>query len=481
VASLARQFFSRSKSALDLGGINTSALEPREREQCRDELRQQQACLSSWRNPSTNQLVEAAAQAAVASTSREYTGPADPRLAELLRRALVQLVSLQLARLDGDHRDLLTDPFFSGACPNVRNSSAPEITLGECISRYHRECLDLKAVTAKTAQKQQSLLEQVSDFFGASVRISDVSRADCNRFRDILAKLPPNFGKIRGRRTLDELASTNRSRRTLSWETQNNYLRMLEALFRWAVRERLIRDNVSEGISPLAKRASAEEQRLPFSAEELKAIFNAPLYTGCEDDERRFRIKGCNIIRRSRYWVPLIALYSGMRMGEILQLTPNHVRKSRSGTDYFVLTRDMKLKTPGAEREVPVHKELIRLGFIDWVEARRGDADKPLFNEVRESKHGYRSDIFTKRFATFLRSIAIESDRRSKLCFHSFRHTFKDALNETGATEEIKDEICGWSRAKKTGRRYGSGLSADLLKPFIDRVSFDVSVNLVSQ
>ena len=163
-------------------------------------------------------------------------------------------------------------------------------------------------------------------------------------------------------------------------------------------------------------------------------------------------------------------------MGEILQLTPGHVRRSAKGTSFLVLTRDMKLKTGSAEREVPIHPELVKLGFLRWVEERRRSGADLLFEDVPESRHGYRSDTFTKRFASFLRSVDLPADRRSKLCFHSFRHTFKDALNETGASEEVKDEICGWARSKKTGRRYGTGLSADQLNPFVERVAFNLDL-----
>lgn len=475
VARLAREFFARSKATLDLRSTSPAELDDLDREHVRTDLHQQLAILSNWRNPDAHLLVGQAAVEPLGSGKGE-NGINDPRLSDLVRRALVQLVAIELARLDGDYRDRVDDAFFAGSHTNREGRQVQSVTLGECIDRFNRECLDLKGVTAKTAKKQKSLLDHIALFLGSSVRLQDISRTDCNRFRDCLSKLPPNFGKTRGRRSLDQLASSNRTGRTLSWETQNNYLRMLEELLRWAVRERLIGDNVAEAVGPLTKRSSAEDQRLPFSASELKTIFAAPLYTGCQDDERRFATPGPNVIRRSRYWLPLIALYSGLRMGEILQLTPAHIGKSAKGTHYFLLTRDMKLKTAGAEREVPVHKELLRLGFIEWVEERPGADDRPLFDEVPESKHGYRSDIYTKRFATFLRSIELAADRRPKLCFHSFRHTFKDALNETGAPEEVKDEICGWARSKKTGRRYGSGLSADVLKSYVDQVVFDVQI-----
>jgi hypothetical protein len=131
------------------------------------------------------------------------------------------------------------------------------------------------------------------------------NRADCNRLRDILSRLPPNFGKHSGKKQpLEKLAEANKTGPTLAWETQNNYLRMADNLFGWMVKERLIADNPATGISPLRRREAAEMQRLPFNNEELKSIFSMPVYTGCIDDEHGFAKAGTHVIRRSRYWVP---------------------------------------------------------------------------------------------------------------------------------------------------------------------------------
>lgn len=482
VTALARQFFSRAKSQLDLDARGPADVNEQEAENAVADLEWQLSTLRSWANPEAHRLVQEAMQQAIGS-SKEGNGlgrPTDELLAELLRRALMQLGSLQLARLRGDYRDAIDDSFFRNGSSTLaadRLAVRGGITLGECIDRYLAEVLDLRPVTPKTRLKHQSLLKHIGEHLGRRTPLGEINRSDCNGFRDVLAKLPPNFGKgERGKRSMVKIAEANRSGRTLAWETQSTYLKMLSDLMAWALRERLIGDNVAEQISPLKVRKPAETQRLSFSKDELRAMFSAPLFTGCVDDERRFSKRGTNLVRRSRYWLPLLALFTGMRMGEILQLSPAHVRKSPRGTPFIVLTRDMKLKTVSAEREVPIHPELVKLGFLEWVDERHRRGANLLFEDVPESKHGYRSDIFTKRFASFLRSIELPAERQSKLCFHSFRHTFKDALNETGASEEVKDEICGWTRGKKTGRRYGTGLSANQLKQCIEQVTFDLDL-----
>ncbi len=485
--ALARRFFARTKSNLDRAAFTGAELDIHEREAVAEDLQTQIAILGSWNNPDTHIWVEDAAKSVLGETALlPAAGPTGQNLSEYMRRALIELCTVELSRLKGDFSDILRDSFFRQSSPSQSALAAHHqsygtergVTLGECIDRFSSEALSLRSVTDKTSQKHQSLLAHIGNYFGRDCVMRDITRGDCNRFRITISQLPPNFGKSAQKNLpLDRIAHSNKSGTTLAWETQNNYLKMLSDLLEWARLERLVYDNVADGLVPQKRREAAETARLPFKGVELKAIFSAPVFTGCIDDENGFAKVGPNVIKRSRYWLPLLALFTGMRMGEILQLTPNHIRQSATGTNFIALTRDMTLKTDNAVREIPLHPELKRLGFVEWVGEQKEAGVEFLFNDVAASKHGYRSDTFTKRFASFLKKIELPAERKPKLCFHSFRHTFKDALNNTGASEEVKDEICGWARTKNTGRRYGTGLSADQLKPYIDQVSFGIDLS----
>ena len=480
--SLAKDFFCTAYAELDVGTADFVDMSLYEREQWARELAHRIASLDDAA-PDEEGYALSAAISILRKVGRRAPFASEPSrlLRDYLRRALMQLWRIELNRAGGDYRDQITDQMFAlavnglsgGAVTVVGGGPQVGATIALCADRFRAEVLELRSVTPKTELKHRALLQLVVDFFGRDTPIATLQRADCTRFRDMLAKLPPNFGKLAPGKSLDVIASLHAGR-TLARETQSAYLKMLEQLLGWAVSERLVPDNVAAGLSPLKRREAAEEQRLPFTSDELTRIFTAPLYTGCMDDERRFNKVGANVVKRSRYWLPLIALFMGMRMEEILQLTPSHVRKSPNGTPFLVLTRDMKLKTESAEREIPVHPQLVRIGFLTWIEERRRAGCGRLFDDVLPSKHGYHSDLFTKRFATFLRTIKLEEGRRQKLCFHSFRHTFKDALNESGVPKAEAEEIGGWSRGKRTSRRYGKGLSADRLAPFVDRVTYDV-------
>jgi len=481
VEVLAKEFFARALAEMDKEELPPVGWEADALANYRVELADRLALLTRGSPEELEGLLDGA-QTSILARSRLRAEPCNPSydlLKNFVRRALIQLAAIRLARLDGDFSDNIGDRLFrpdltDNRSAPVRQSSA---TVREVADRYFDEDLAIRSVTEKTSLKHKALLSEISAFFGEQTLICNVERPDCLRFRDVLAKLPPNFSKSYPRLSVEEIVAKNEGGATLAWETQNNYLTMLVKMLAWAKGERLVSDNVAENIKPRVPSSTGQRKRLPFKTDELSRIFSAPIYTGCKDDEHGHAKPGPHIIRRSRYWLPLIALYSGMRLNEILQLSADHVRVSANGTPFFLLTPDMELKTEAAVREVPVHQRLVDCGFLAWVDMQR-EAGKPdLFDDVPESKHGYRSDIFSKRYATFLKSISLADDRRSKLCFHSFRHTFKDALNDTDAPEGEMDEICGWARSKKTGRRYGTGFSADRLKPYVDQVAYDVDLS----
>ncbi|PPQ34618.1 hypothetical protein CH337_22320 [Rhodoblastus acidophilus] len=131
----------------------------------------------------------------------------------------------------------------------------------------------------------------------------------------------------------------------MSPTTVNGYLNKLSALLHWAENEGYIVKNPARGlrvIDPVRKK----DKRQPFSTEQLTRIFNAPLYRGCVDDDAGYATSGKNHPRRGRFWVPLIGLFSGMRLNEICQLDVADVRLIDS-IECFVVTTE----TSGAATE----------------------------------------------------------------------------------------------------------------------------------
>ena len=135
----------------------------------------------------------------------------------------------------------------------------------------------------------------------------------------------------------------------------------------------------------------------------------------------------------------------------------------------------MKLKHENAIREIPIHPFLLEIGLLRWVKRRPSNTDC-LFSEIPLNKYDDLSSNFAKRYRSDLKHFEL-GERRKVLSFHSFRHTFKQALNRADIPEEKKEELCGWARGKKISRRYGTGLEADVLAEAVRKVSYGLDLS----
>lgn len=401
-------------------------------------------------------------------------------LRELIRRAALQIAQIERRRLEGDYSAQVTDAAFLEPLLEVPVTVRGEPkescrTFGDVQSAYLTH-LFRKGQAEKTKDRYRAEMKHIVAFFGSGTALSTLTKAACEEFADVLGKLPPNFeDRIRNGNDLPTIAQSHVcGNLTLSYATQEKYLGQLSRFCEWTSGHDYIHKNYAAGLLPSGKKPDGSVARMPFEDAELQRIFLRPIYTGCRDDEYGFSTPGTAIIRRARYWAPLIALFSGLRCGEILQLTPAHFRISPAGNPFIVLTKDMKLKNGNAEREIPIHPFLVEAGLLGWA-ARKPDAER-LFGEVPVNKYGDASSNFAKWFRSDLRHFGL-GERRKLLSFHSFRHTFKRALDRADVPEDKKDEIGGWSRGKKVSRRYGTGLEADVLAEAVGRVAYDIDLS----
>lgn len=237
-------------------------------------------------------------------------------------------------------------------------------------------------------------------------------------------------------------------------KTINLYLSNLGTLFNFGVKNRMLPDNAAAGIK-VERSKAAKEARIPFSPEALQKIFSSPVYAS--------GLRPPAAGGEAAYWLPLLALFTGARLEELAQLAPVDVReetyysqdgKERQAWVIHITDRGQGqgLKNSGSRRQVPVHAELVRLGFIKYVGSRAGQTR--LFS-LRVDTLGREGAYWGKWFAKYLRTVAGVTDRR--MVFHSFRHTFKHWARWAGITEEVSDALTGHSDGR-VSRTYGDVL-----------------------
>jgi integrase len=218
---------------------------------------------------------------------------------------------------------------------------------------------------AKAAADVKRVVVLASELIGPDKPIAAVNIEDMKLVRDALSLLPPNYMKMTANKgvTAKEAMAANKSGVSLAIKTQDKYFTMFRQLMLWSVAEGYIDKMPGVGVKVAGlKKIVPGEQRDPYSPDQLIKIIKSPLYTGHKSADCRYKL-GTLVIRDGYFWVPLIALYSGMRLGEIIQLQRADV-KAESGVWYFDVNKgDGKtLKTASSKRKVPIHRALIELG-----------------------------------------------------------------------------------------------------------------------
>jgi integrase len=396
-----------------------------------------------------------------------------------LHRAVLELKRRELARLKADFRDPTSDHLFGADILEARlpNKQASAISLDELIGKYRTEYAKTKVVGEKRVGKLAAAMDLIARFFGKDTPVNMIDRDRCREYRDLLNQLPANLHKLFADRrvTFDHIVreAKNQKRKLLARPTQDVYFNFLKRLLTFAKNEGYIDNYPADGLFPLAQKSSAREARDPFSTDHLKSIFNAPLYRGCENDQSGYAVKGPNVIRGTRFWIPLLALFTGMRLNEICQLDIADIRQSGAGTWFIAVNddgADKSLKTDHSRRDIPLHPDLKRMGFLDFVQERRAKSAK-LFSDLKRTSRGYHSERMSRWFNEgLLPKVKAKTDKTS---FHSFRHCFRDALRNIDAPPAVVQGLGGWETEGGVSGGYGKGLSVDKLVLWTKRIHYD--------
>jgi hypothetical protein len=103
---------------------------------------------------------------------------------------------------------------------------------------------------------------------------------------------------------------------------------------------------------------------------------------------------------------------------------------------------------------VPIHSELVQIGFLEFVEHVRRSAGPSarLFPKLTPGPKGGLGEAFSKWFGRYKRELGIDNPSS---VFHSFQHGFKDALRAASVNEDVKDALTGHGGGNAVARGYG--------------------------
>lgn len=212
-----------------------------------------------------------------------------------------------------------------------------------------------------------------------------------------------------------------------------SYLASIRTLYRLAKRNDLISADPTEGIRVPYKR-KAGEGRLPYEDEEVAALL------AFADAETTPYLR----------WIPWLTALTGARVGEIAQLWGSRVKTINGIPSIRIAPAEDggTLKNAGSERDVPLHPEIIKRGFLGFVKGRGtgplfygGESATPRPRKSEAAHHA--SKGAANRVAAWVRAKGFEDPRKAPN--HAFRHWFKTKCADLDIPDSVADAIQGHS------------------------------------
>lgn len=294
---------------------------------------------------------------------------------------------------------LITPKFNVGNNTNPVPKSEPS---GPLFSKVHQEFLEfkIKEGLSERLQNEYARFYEIWCLLVEDKPIEAYKASDIGRFIDRCYQLPKKnlapYNKMSFKECLDYDVPPEVC---IQPKTVQGYYKWLQGVFSYAKRDTV--EYIQHSPCTI-KREFKQRIRGAFNSEELN----------------KFEAFAMQTKRAWQKWSLLLAMYTGARRTEIYQLRKSDIRKE-GDINYILVTDEhesQRLKTGNAKRRIPIHKRLIELGFLDYVE----NTDERILYEITSA------ESITSWFARLITKLDIPSvnELDEMRSFHSFRHTF---------------------------------------------------------
>lgn len=251
------------------------------------------------------------------------------------------------------------------------------------------------------------------------------------------------------------LASGPSSR--ISPKTAKKYFDYSKTFLKWLEQDGYL--DKPPGLTLKVKAPKTNKKLLPraFTDEELNCLFQMPLYMGN------------SISRNEKYWLPLILLYTGMRISEAVMMMASNVKLQAPSPHFVVTAYEGSLKTSSSERKIPIHGDLLKLGFEGFVQKRQNHGGR-LLASVNQQKDP--SDSASKALNRLIRKEVTEDKR---VVVHSFRHLFQERAESAQLPHNMIDALLGHSNKDTNPNSYGGGPDIESKTKALNKIVFPLS------
>ncbi|MXO95356.1 tyrosine-type recombinase/integrase [Erythrobacter aquimaris] len=363
---------------------------------------------------------------------------------DMIAEAAIEAFNIEIARREGQFAAEPSSLVVKAGLKAKDDTAKDGETILDLFDRYAAQRLAEGRKREDGITQDRKVIDSFAKFVGPRKSIKGLTPADIRDWRDTLAALPPTYQKAKAYEGLSMRQAAAKAKaigaKTISPVTVNKHLSTLSPFLGWCVTNAYADRNPCDGL--FFGIVKGKNPRPPFSKGQLEKIFASSLFTGFLREGQEHK-PGIQRADDWRYWIPIVCLFTGARVGEIAQLRIEDIQLD-DGIPFLLIRHDestgQRTKS-GASRVCPIHSELKRIGFLSFVERQRsranGKATCQLFPELEPNERGHIGAKPSRFWRDYLKRIGVKSGNDG-LGAHSFRHTMADALRTAGY---LDDEI----------------------------------------
>ncbi|MGR5286883.1 site-specific integrase [Vibrio maritimus] len=337
----------------------------------------------------------------------------------------------------------------------------------EYLAEYHNWLM----INSTSKEKYiTSKIRRIDRFFNilAARSLKNIHIKDIESSIENLFHYPSNAKKIEIFKEMEDrdILQLNRDLKypTLAPSTIKSDIESCSAFMKWCIGRGYAKTNPFSLVR--TNRLKPKINVVKFEKEDLHSIFSLPFYKGEKCKHAYY------------FWVPLLLRYTGARLNEICSLYKCDIVMINnihciSINDSF---EDKSIKNTCSRRAIPIHSELIRLGFIEFVD----QLDEGRLFGGTKLISGYYSNYVSKWFRTIRKNLDLPDNKRA----HSFRHTFVDELYQNEVSEEVIMNLVGHGSSNSnklsiTRSVYSTGYEPSVYKPYVEMICNDATKSLL--
>jgi len=373
-------------------------------------------------------------------------------------KAEIRILEVRQAAASGNLNPL--NLLAESVSKDMESLSNSRVTFRRVVKEYQSYYRETRShVRIGTIKDMESECEMLLDIVG------DINVLDVNTVKTvgsvihILSLYPRNKKQVFGDVSIHKILKTKREYVMMNKKTANEPLKRLRDIIDFAIRSDYVVSANKIGVKELFKVDKEEKPRKTYDKLDIERLVDA-LCTK--------KLWTLNPPRDDRFWVILIALFHGFRLGNIVNLTTRHIVKDEDGWlcfDLRMFAEENLLKTKNASMLVPIHEGLLLIGFELWLQTK---ATGRLFSDTVPSFSRWYNRREKDSLGFEPRYVTDDPDK----CLYSARHYFSNELRKSSVEHKMIQEMMGHARPKGdvTSSNYLDRAETSLMKDALNKM-----------